>query len=221
MKNLNEGIQCADFTLYLTDNPMLTPPFKHSKLLFSLATFIFVSFIILCSGKLNAQTSTEFWFAPPEVTSGHSTGGDPTYVRLAAGSEPAIVTIEMPANPTAFNGGSPITISIPANSAHTENLTAWLSILETQPANQVLNTGLKISATADITAIYEVSTPQNPDIWALKGANGLGTEFYTPFQNVWKNGSYTPTPYTSFDIVATEDNTTVLIYPTSKLLPSH
>ncbi len=36
-------------------------------------------------------------------------------------------------------------------------------------------------------------------------------------QNIWRNGNYSPTPYTSFDIVATEDNTTILIYPTSDL----
>ena len=195
---------------------MLTPPIKQSKLIFSLTSFIFVTFLILCSGAANAQTSTEFWFAPPEVTQGHA-GSSPIYLRLAAGAEPAVVTIEMPANAGAFNGGSPITVSLPANESHTENLSAYVNILETRPPNQVRNTGLKITATADITAIYEVSPTNNPDIWALKGLNGLGTEFYTPFQNVWNNGGYTPTPYTSFDIVATQDNTTILIYPTSDL----
>src|SRR5690606_15871888 len=111
----------------------------------------------------------------------------------------------------------PITVNLPANGAHTEILSAYVDILETRPTGVVRNTGLKISATADITAIYEVSPGNNPDIWALKGLNGLGTEFYTPFQNLWPNGSYSPTPYTSFDIVATEDNTTVLVYPTADL----
>src|SRR5690606_26376981 len=79
-------------------------------------------------------------------------------------------------------------------------------------------TGLRILSTADITAYYEISPTNNPDIWPLKGLNGLGTEFYTPFQTLWTNGSYTPElPRTSFDIVATEDNTTVLIYPTHAL----
>src|SRR5690606_8424582 len=196
---------------------MFNSPPRLLKLLSSYASiFVFFAFLLIFSNSATAQTSTEFWFAPPEVSQGHA-GSVPIYVRLAAGAEPATVTIEMPANAAAFNGGVPITVNLPANGAHTEILSAYVDILETRPTGQVRNTGLKISATADITAIYEVSPTNNPDIWALKGLNGLGTEFYTPFQNLWPNGSYTPNPYTSFDIVATQDNTTILIYPTSAL----
>jgi hypothetical protein len=61
----------------------------------------------------------------------------------------------------------------------------------------------------------------NPEIFSLKGKNALGTLFYTPFQNIWDNSfliSYSPTPYSSFDIVATEDNTTVNITPKNDLV---
>ncbi|MCA1763163.1 MAG: gliding motility-associated C-terminal domain-containing protein [Flavobacteriales bacterium] len=174
-------------------------------------------FIFILSTTISfAQTSTEFWLAPPQVTSGHSTGGDPSYIRLASGDLAADVTISQPANP-GFNGGTPITTTLAPNSSETIEITSLLPDLFTSPTGTVLNTGLKIESTTDITAIFEISSPQNPDIWALKGINGLGTEFYTPMQNTWRNGSYTPEPYTSFDIVATEDNTTVLIYPTSEL----
>ncbi|MCA1751706.1 MAG: hypothetical protein LC670_07915, partial [Flavobacteriales bacterium] len=172
--------------------------------------------LFLTQSSLFSQTSTEFWLAPPQVTSGHSTGGNPSYIRLASGAEAADVTISQPANP-GFNGGAPITTTLAPNSTETINVTALLPQLFTSPTGTVLNTGLKIESTTDITAIFEISSPQNPDIWALKGINGLGTEFYTPMQNTWRNGNYTPEPYTSFDIVATEDNTTVLIYPTSEL----
>src|SRR5690606_14959117 len=53
-------------------------------------------------------------------------------------------------------------------------------------------------------------------ILALKGANGLGTEFYiplhkhAPFHN-HDFGNNTNKAFASFEIVATEDNTTVLI----------
>jgi hypothetical protein len=179
---------------------------------------LFILFVLIGVAHQTAfsQTSTEFWFAPPEVTQGHA-GSTPIYIRIAAAADPATVTIDLPANPGALNGGSPITVNLAANASQTINLSAFVADLETTPANTVLNTGIHISATADITAIYEVSPTNNPDIWALKGQNGLGTEFIVPMQNYWPNGSYTPRAYTSFDIVATEDNTTVLIYPTSDL----
>ena len=77
----------------------------------------------------------------------------------------------------------------------------------------MLNKGIKISSTSLIQAYYEVnpSNNLNPDIYALKGANALGTAFYVPFQNYLNNG-YTQSP-AGFDIVATEDNTTIEITP--------
>jgi len=182
------------------------------------ACFVIVLFFgITCfPSEIKAQTSTEFWFAPPELTQGHAGTGN-IYVRLAAGDAGATVNIDMPANPGALNGGSPITVVLAANQSQTVDLTAFINILETRPQATVLSTGLHITSTEEITAIYEAGPNNNVDIWALKGANGLGTEFYVPMQNLWPQGNYSPTPYTSFDIVATEDNTTILIYPTSDL----
>ncbi len=195
---------------------MFTSPLRLNRLLTSPIFLLFyLLFAVTLCRQASAQTSTEFWLAPPEVTQGHA-GSVPIYVRLAAGADPATVTISQPANPS-FHGGTPIVVNLLANQSQTVTLDSLVNVLETRPANTVLNTGLKISSTANITAIYEVSPTNNPDIWALKGSNGLGTEFYTPFQNIWRNGSYTPTPYTSFDIVATQDNTNILIYPTSAL----
>lgn len=158
-----------------------------------------------------AQSGTDFWLAPPEVTSGHVTD-NPVMLRIATGANPATVTISQPANP-GFNGGTPIVLTMAANTAQTVDLSAELNNLETRPSNTILNTGLNISSTQKITCYYEINTGFNPDIYALKGDNGLGTEFYTPFQAKWRNGNYSPTPYTSFDIVATQNNTTILIYP--------
>ena len=182
---------------------------------------VFIIFSICFFNFSFAQTSNEFWFAPPEVTSGHGAAGTHG-IRLvmATGATPATVTIDQPAN-LAFNGGAPIVINIPANSGHIEDMTPHTADLETAPQDVVLNTGLHISSTANITCYYEVITPLNPDIFALKGQNGLGMEFYTPFQNSWANGVYTPPAYTSFDIVATVDNTTVLIYPRVPLDGGH
>jgi len=182
--------------------------------------YLLLFIAIFYSTSYYSQTSTDFWLAPPEVTSGHVTD-NPIVLRMATGNTAATVTIEQPANVALFNGGAPIVVVIPANSSTTVDLSADINNLETRPVDVVLNTGLHISSTANITCYYEINTGFNPDIFALKGINALGTEFYTPFQNTWANGTYTPAPYTSFDIVATEDNTTVLVYPRVPLSGGH
>ncbi|MFZ1692132.1 MAG: PKD domain-containing protein [Flavobacteriales bacterium] len=173
---------------------------------------------VFLAGILHAQTGTEFWMAPPDVTLRHNMPGDePIFLNVTTGNAAATVTVSQPANP-AFNGGSPIVLNIPANSAVRHNLTALKAQLETRPTNTILNTGLRIQSTANITCYYEPSNTNNPDIMALKGANGLGTEFYIPLHKhaPFYNHSFVPNnadlAFASFDIVATENNTTVLIY---------
>ena len=158
-------------------------------------------------GRVQAQVDTEFWFVAPEVWANH--GDSPTLLRFATFDQAAIVTVEQPANGTFPTQ----TISVPANSVSSLNLAPWLSLVENKPANTVLTKGLKITSTALIQAYYEVnpSNNLNPDIYALKGANALGTAFFVPFQNYLNNG-YTQSP-AGFDIVATEDNTTIEITP--------
>jgi gliding motility-associated-like protein len=162
---------------------------------------------------VKAQTDNEFWFVAPEATSSH--GDAPIVIRMAALNQAATVTIDQPAN----LGFTPIVVNIPANSTSTVDLTPWITVIENQPANQVLNFGIHIVSTVNITAYYEINTSCNcnPEIFALKGRNALGTEFYTPFQNFWSNGNYSPAAYSSFEIVATEDNTTVTITPTQNI----
>ena len=69
-----------------------------------------------------------------------------------------------------------------------------------------------------ITVYYDEDEYWNMDIFSLKGANALGLEFYTPFNSVWRNGVYNPLPYSSIDIVATEDNTQITITPTADIV---
>ncbi len=186
---------------------------KDLRSTFSFILFVFI--IGLTTGK--SQTSQEFWLAPPVITADHA-GKTPIYLRITSGNVAAVVTISMPANA----GFTPIIVNVPANSTLSENLSAYVTQLETPSNDLANNTGILIESTADITCYYELSPTNNPDIWALKGENGLGTEFYVPVQNIWPNGNYTPElPYTSFDIVATEDNTVVSIYPKTDLDYSH
>ena len=154
-----------------------------------------------------AQVDTEFWFVAPEVWANH--GDSPTLLRFATFDQSAIVTVEQPAN-AAFPTQ---TLSVPANSVSSLNLAPWLTLVENKPPNTVLNKGIKITSTSLIQAYYEVnpSNNLNPDIYALKGANALGTSFFLPFQNYLNNGYSQST--SGFDIVATEDNTTIEITP--------
>ena len=160
---------------------------------------------------VNAQLDTSFWFVAPEVAISH--GDRPIVFRFASLNDPATITIVQPANPT-----FPVqTINLAANSAQTVDLTNWIDIIENKPANSILNFGFKITSTVPVTAYYEV-TPScncNPDIFSLKGKNALGTAFMTPFQNFLNNASYARS---AFNIVATENNTTVTIIPTQAIV---
>jgi len=86
-----------------------------------------------------------------------------------------------------------------------------------------LNKGLYIRSTTLVTAYYEAAgvSSANPDIFTLKGKNSIGRLFYIPFQNYSTNcSSDVGCERSSFDIIATEDNTTVFIKP-SKSIDGH
>jgi gliding motility-associated-like protein len=168
--------------------------------------FLFFFLLCLFQFKASAQLDTLFWFVAPEVAQSH--GDRPIVFRFASLSQAATVTVSQPANPIFPSQ----TITLPANSAQTLNLTTWIDQIENKPANTTLPYGFKISASAPIMAYYEV-TPTcncNPDIFALKGKNSLGTSFIVPAQSFLNNASYARS---GFNIVATENNTVITINP--------
>src|SRR5690554_938267 len=161
----------------------------------------------------SAQSGKEFWLAPPDVTYSHlPPGGVPIYLNISTFGAAATVTIDQPAD-TSF---TPIVLNLAANASHQEDLTVFVAKLETRPTDSVLNTGLRIISTETITAYYEVSNRNNNDIYALKGKNALGTEFYIPLHDYAPFYNHTFTSpheaFASFEIVATEDSTEVTIY---------
>ncbi len=178
---------------------------------------IIIVFILGLTEVSFAQRDTRFWFAAPNVTSGHDGGRLEFNIRFATFDLPAEITVSIPTNP----GYPPEVINLPANAAATVNIdeTTFYDEMRNFPVNTVNNRGVLIESTNDITAYFEISTPNNPDIYSLKGDNALGTEFYVPFQNFWRNGVYNPRPYSSIDIVATEDNTQVTVTPTRPIHP--
>lgn len=178
-------------------------------------TFFLFSLFIL---NLNAQTDTEFWFAAPEVSAHNANFDRPIILRITAYNQASTVTISQPANV----GFTPIVVNVAANSTNSVDLTPWINQIENNPPNTVLNYGLLITATNPVTAYYEVVSQQclcNPEIFALKGRNALGKNFFIPSQNFVNNSNaYNPVPYSSFDIVATDNNTTVTITPSNNIV---
>jgi gliding motility-associated-like protein len=173
------------------------------------------SLLLFCTLSI-AQTDTVFWFAAPEISTCGFNEDRPIYLRISTGSDPSSITVSQPAN-LSF---TPISITIPANSAQTINLTPWIDIIENKPANQILNYGLLITATSPINAYYEVfSNGSSPEIFSLKGQNALGYEFYISMQNLLPNTTAcNPSALSSFDIIASENNTIVQITPRNDIV---
>lgn len=97
--------------------------------------------------------------------------------------------------------------------------------IENSPAATVNDKGIYISSTQPIGAMYEVrstaSGALNREAVSLKGKKALGTDFYTPFQTFWDNGTTNPKSFSSIEIVASENGTTVLITPRTNVLTGH
>ncbi|NCU05814.1 MAG: gliding motility-associated C-terminal domain-containing protein, partial [Chitinophagaceae bacterium] len=146
-----------------------------------------------------------------------STGLDrPIFLRIASFKNAGTVTISQPAG-----GGLPTqVINLPANSSTSIDLTAWINSIECTPGNVVQNKGIRIVSTAQVAVYYEVNhNSRNPELFVLKGRNAIGNDFFISSQNAGSNtGSHTPTPYSSFNIVATEDNTSVTITPSKNIV---
>lgn len=167
---------------------------------------LFLSNTLFCYG----QVDTEFWFAPPDATSGH--GDRPVFLHISTLNQAAIVRVTQPARGDAELAN----LTIPSNSTGSINLSANISNLETSTPGRVMQTGIRIISSAPVTAYYEVGSQWNSDIFALKGKNALGGQFIIPGQNLYNNEAnwYNPLPYSSFDIVATRNNTIITIRPT-------
>jgi gliding motility-associated-like protein len=183
---------------------------------FSLICCLFITI------KISAQIDKTFWFAAPDIdVANYPQNGPydrPIYLRLTTLSSAANVTISIPAN-ASF---APINIAISANSTSTVNLTAWVNLIENFDANTIKNKGILIQSTADITAYYEINSNTcgcNPELFALKGKNAIGNEFYIPSQQQWAIDTIRfPSAKAAFEIVATENNTIVTITPSKNLI---
>lgn len=180
--------------------------------------FVITILSVLLFGFVNAQTDTIFWFAAPRAAANHA--NKPIEFRMSTSSDvPVTYKVSQPAA-TAVQF-PPITGTIPANGNIVVDLTNRITRVMNDPANTVLNYGLLIETSAPISVYYEICSrvvtgapsPNNPEIFSLKGKNALGTEFYIPGQTEFNNNGYSnPVSRNVFDIIATEDGTTVTIF---------
>jgi hypothetical protein len=165
-----------------------------------------------------SQTDYEFWFAAPEISYAvtapppfDTVGIDrPIVLVISTSDGPAIVRISQPADPNF----QVLIDTLQTNELHQIDLTPFIDMIESKPANTILNTGLLISSTKPINANYEIHNRINSESYTLKGNNALGKEFIVPAQNQYSNYPYCDPPArNSITLVASEDETTVKIVP--------
>ena len=170
--------------------------------------------MLLLFSKIHAQLDSVFWFVAPEVSQYNRPNEFDRPIKLNIASfsnNPITVEISQPAN----NLFPVISRVISPNGDITVDLTAYISMIENDPPNQILSKGLYIKADGLVNIYYEIALGGvNPEIYPLKGRNALGLDFMIPGQNEYKNGDvYVPIPLNRIDIIATEDNTNITISP--------
>ncbi|MDR1675071.1 MAG: FG-GAP-like repeat-containing protein [Tannerella sp.] len=160
-----------------------------------------------------AAQNREYWFvAPCPSPQWHI----PVFFMITnMANVPADVTMRF------YNGGSPqdSTYTIPAGGYWKYDLTTAAAAAQVEnpfsQAGNVTKYGVHITSTQQISAYYMIASTDSRDIFTLKGAQALGREFYVPMQsdNASSTGGYT-NAYDQIDIVATEDDTEVIVNPT-------
>jgi hypothetical protein len=150
----------------------------------------------------------------------------PVFFMITAGDKAANVTISMPA----YLGNTPLrTVYVAANQSqriifgngattfdYNQMDTLENSILIAGTSGVKYNRGIRITSDNPVFVYYALSTIGAKAILTLKGKRALGTSFYVPTEQHFSiSGSAYPQAYKQFHVVASEDNTTVNIKPTS------
>lgn len=198
---------------------------KRLKRHFLLTLFV----IALGVFKSQAQIDTVFWFAAPWVTPDHD-DNVPMKFHFSTFNNTTTVRLRQPA------GTYDTTFTVAPNTLFSKDLAHIVNDLESKPANTILNSGFEITSDYPMIAVYDfLSNPNggsqnNPETYSLKGQNGMGYEFVTPFQTLWNNQTmgtdrngdgFITQPKQMFCIVATEDNTVVQITPRCAVVGGH
>jgi hypothetical protein len=188
--------------------------------------------IIICLSSLGAAAQdTEFWFVAPQLDDAGMTYttnfNRPVYFMITAGDSPATVTMEMPA----LTGFGNRVLHLAANQSeriifgtdYTAFSNAQMDTIQNNIRNPLYvgvkyNRGIRFTSTAPVSIYYQVDSYNSKDMFALKGAKALGTEFYTPFQTLLLSNNSYPHAYAQFHIVAADDGTSVQITPAADIV---
>lgn len=163
---------------------------------------------------LIGQIDTSFWFVAPSTPT--VLPQTPVGLQLQTFNSPATIRVRQPANLS----GVDLTINLAANTTTFVNLTPSLTSIQSAPSNTLSNRGLYISSTSNITAHYLLNGTNARMMCSLKGQRGKGTDFYIPFPNnltAMTDGTST-LQCMGFHIVATENNTSLLITPKAAMV---
>ncbi len=181
--------------------------------LYFLLIFIITGFCL----DAHAQRDTEFWFAAPDNTSATTNQRDyPILLRISTFDTESIVRLSQPANPSF----GIIELSIGASSTKTivlAELREDLDGIECRPAGEIVPYGFHLTATNPVTAYLENNSAANPDIYTLKGRNGMGYNFVIPSQNTYDNTSAWQAIPNTFLVVASQDNTEIEVSPNKNI----
>lgn len=165
---------------------------------------------------LTAQVDTAFWFAVPHITHDHA--GRPIKLCITTMGSPATITVRKPAAANELVAS----FTVPANSSQSYQIVGGnqddLSNITQFECNHnaTSNYGLYIHSTAKVNAYIAVQS-NNSEIYALKGANALGTQFFIPMQYQYTNATLYSDARNSVEVIATENNTSVTITPSVAL----
>lgn len=191
-----------------------------------------VGFWSVTASEARAQIDTLFYFAAPWVTPDHW-WRDPIEFQFATFGNDTEIRLRQPA------GTYDTTFTVLADDYFNKEVTHLMNMsgndsLECKPADIVLDYGFEITSDFPITVVYNVITRAsqffNPETYSLKGQNGIGYEFITPYQTLWRNRTLTgdlngdgevTQPKQQFSVIATEDNTTIWITPACEIVGPH
>lgn len=160
--------------------------------------------VLMLSNYTLSQKDTLFWFSPPSLSLG--TINETTSLIVKTYGAPTQVTVSLPAN----SSFAPIIHSVNSSSVLEIDLTGFSTLLYDGTGGTIKNNGLKVSSTEAISVEWVTKNTHKREDFSLKGKMALGKDFYVPVQTDWtiKN-----TGNSGFTIVATADNTSVLITP--------
>jgi len=167
-----------------------------------------IIFVLSFSYKSDAQKDTSFWFVAPDVS--NILGDNPIVFHFQTYDQSSIVYISQPA----LSGSMAITatLSIPANSLFSFNVTPSISVVENLPVNTINSNGIYISSKEFISVHYTIGNANNKEMISLKGQNALGVDFYAAIPaSASLLTSTVSDGGVGFDIVATKPGTTTIL----------